>query len=48
VVGEKLEVVAPFLALIADTQDSPAAICPYSLNDCSLAGRTLDNVDRMR
>ena len=46
--GEKFEVVAALLALIANTQDGPAAIRPNSFYDRSLASRSLDNVDRMR
>jgi hypothetical protein len=48
VAGEKFEVVATLLALIANTQDGPAAIRTYSFYDRSFAGRSLDNVDRMR
>jgi hypothetical protein len=46
-VGEKFEVVAALLALIANTQDGPAAIRRNSFYDRSLAGRSLDNVYRM-
>ena len=45
--GEEFEVVAALLALIANTQDCPATIRPYSFYDRSLARRSLDNVNRM-
>jgi hypothetical protein len=48
VAGEEFEVVAALLALIANTQNGPTASRTYSFYDCSLAGRSLDNVDRMR
>ena len=43
--GEEFEVVAAFLALIANTQDGPATIRTYSFYDRSLASLSLDNVD---
>jgi len=45
VASEEFEVVAALLALIANTQDGPAAIRTYSFYYRSLAGGSLDNVD---
>jgi len=47
VAGEEFEVITALLALITNIQDGPAAIGPYSLYDRSLAGRRLNNIDRM-